>query len=72
LGVPRHRAAVWASFLLQAELAPSTVGKKLSRLEAFYHHADEALGTGRLDDALAKVDVDTICSALEAYFLMLD
>jgi integrase len=70
LGMPRFWAAVWASFL-PADLAPSTIGKKLSQLEAFYHHTDEALGTGRLDEALAKIDVDTTCSALEAYFLTL-
>jgi integrase len=70
LGVPRYWAAVWAS-LLPGDLAPSTVSRKLSQLEAFYHHADEALGIGRLDDALAGLDVDAICSALEAYFLTL-
>ena len=70
LGLPRFWAAVWASFL-PADLAPSTIGKKLSQLEAFYQHTDETLGTGRLDDALAKIDVDTTCSALEAYFLTL-
>ncbi len=68
LGVPRYWAAVWMSFL-PADLAPSTLGKKLSQIEAFYQHADEALGIGRLDDALAELDVDTICTALEAYFL---
>jgi integrase len=56
---------------LPADLAPSTLGKKLSQIEAFYQHADEALGIGRLDDALAELDVDAICSALEAYFLTL-
>ena len=69
-GVPRYWAAVWVSFL-PADLAPSTIGKKLGQLEAFYHHADQTLGIGRLDDALAKVDVDIICSTLEAYFLTL-
>jgi integrase len=70
LGVPRYWAVVWGSFL-QADLAPSTVGKRLSHLEAFYQHTDEALGCGRLDDALGQLDVDTLCSALEAYFLAL-
>lgn len=70
MGVPRYWAAVWASFL-QSDLAPSTLGKKLGQLESFYHHADETLGVGKLDDALAEVNVDIICSALEAYFLAL-
>jgi len=70
MGVPRYWAAVWASFLPR-DLAPSTLGKKLSQIESFYHHADEVLGAGKLDDALAELDVDVICSALEAYFLVL-
>lgn len=70
LGLPRFWAAVWASFLPAAR-APSTTGKKLSQIEAFYQHADETLGIGKLDDALAGLDVDAICSALEAYFLTL-
>jgi integrase len=69
-GVPRYWASVWASFL-PADLAPSTIVRKLSQLEAFYQHADESQGLGALDDALADVDVDTICSALEGYFLAL-
>jgi integrase len=70
MGVPRYWAAVWASFL-PGDLAPSTLGKKLGHLESFYQHADEALGVGKLDDALAELDVEVICSALEAYFLTL-
>ena len=70
LGVPRYWVSVWMLFL-PADLAPSTLGKKLSQIEALYHHADGVLGAGRLDDALANLDVDTISSALEAYFLTL-
>lgn len=70
LGVPRYWAAVWSSFL-PADLAPSTVAKKLSHLEAFYRHAEESQGLEVLDDALAKIDVDAICSVLESYFLTL-
>ena len=70
LGLPRYWAFVWASFL-PADLAPSTVGKKLSHLENFYRHADELLAPSRLDDALAEVDVGALSNALEGYFLAL-
>jgi hypothetical protein len=61
MGVPRY----WS------DLAPSTLGKKLIQRESFYHRADEVLGVGKLDDALAELDVEVICRALEAYFLTL-
>lgn len=69
-GVPRYWSAVWASFL-PADLAPSTISQKLSRVEAFYQYVDESQGLGALDDALGAFDVDAICSALEGYFLTL-
>jgi len=68
LGFPRYWAAVWASFL-PADLAPSTLRKKLSHIEGFYQHAEHSLGPGGLDDALASFDVDALSTALEAYFL---
>jgi len=40
LGLPRYWAAVWASFQ-PADLAPSTLSKKLSHLESFYQHAED-------------------------------
>ncbi|QHN03482.1 site-specific integrase [Granulicella sp. WH15] len=70
LGLPRYWAVVWAAFL-PADLAPATVSKKLSQLEAFYQHADTQLGLGRLDDALADFDVEVLSTALEGYFLTL-
>jgi integrase len=69
-GVPRYWAAVWA-LLQPANLSSSTLSKKLSYLESFYCHADESLGTGGLDDALASFDVDALSSALEGYFLII-
>jgi integrase len=69
-GLPRYWAAVWASFL-PADLAPATVRKKLGHLENFYQHADQFLGLGGLDDALALLNVDALSSALEGYFLTL-
>jgi len=68
LGLPRYWAAVWASFQ-PADLAPSTLSKKLSHLESFYQHAEESLGPGGLDDALASFDVDALSSALEGFYL---
>ncbi len=69
-GVPRYWVAVWASFL-PADLAEPTLEGRLRQLEHFCHHADQTLGSGRLDDALAHLDIDAISSALEAYFFML-
>ncbi len=67
-GLPRFRASVWASFL-RADLAPTTVRKKLGHLESFYQYADHILDHGGLDNALADLDVDALSSALEGYFL---
>jgi hypothetical protein len=70
LGVPRYWATVWALFL-PAALAPSALGKKLTHLDSFYRQSDHSLGLGGLDDALADLNVEALCSALEAYFLSL-
>ncbi len=70
LGVPRYWATVWASFL-PADLAPSTLGKKLTHLDSFYRQSDHLLGLGGLDGALADLNVEALCSALEAYYLSL-
>jgi integrase len=70
LGVPRYWATVWMSFL-PPDLAPSTLGKKLTHLDSFYQHSDHSLGLGGLDDALADLNVEALRSALEAYFLSL-
>jgi len=52
-------------------LAPTTLAKKLTHLESFYRQSDHSLGLGGLDDALADLNVEALCSALEAYFLSL-
>jgi len=67
-GLPRYWATVWASFL-PADIATSTLRKKLSHIDAFYRYADGSLGFGGLDDALADFDVNLLCDALEGYFL---
>jgi integrase len=68
VGLPRYWAAVWASFL-PADLAPSTVRKKLSHLDSFYLQSDASLGPCGLDNALADLDVEALSNALEGYFL---
>lgn len=67
-GLPRYWAAVWALFQ-PADLARSTLSKKLRHIDSFYQHTEESLGTGRLDDALAKFDIDCLSGALEGYFV---
>lgn len=66
-GIPRYWATVWALFL-PADLASSTVRKKLSHLDSFYRHSDASLGIGGLDNALADLDVEALSDALEGYF----
>jgi len=66
-GIPRYWAAVWAAFL-PGDLAPSTVSKNLGYVEGFYAYADAVLGLGKLDDALASLDVEALSQALEGFF----
>jgi integrase len=70
LAIPRFWAAVWAA-LLPGDLAPSTVSKHLSDVESLYRYADELLGYGGLDKALASLNVEALSQALEGYFLFL-
>ena len=67
-GLPRYWATVWTLFQ-PADLAASTLTKKLSHLESFYQHAEQSLGPGGLDDVLASFDGDRLSGALEGYFL---
>ena len=67
LGLPRYWAAVWASFL-PADLAPSTIVKKLNHLDGFYRYADSLFGSGTLDKALADLDMGVLGDILEGYF----
>lgn len=52
-----------------ADLAPSTLKRKLGHIEALYAHT-ESLG-GNLDDALADLDLTLVGNALEAFFVQL-
>ncbi len=52
-----------------ADLAPSTLKRKLGHIEALYAHT-ESLG-GNLDDALAELDLALLGNALEAFFVLL-
>jgi integrase len=58
---------VWASFQ-PPHAAASTLIKKLGHLDRFYIHSDQRLGPGGLDEALAQLDVERLCGALESYF----
>jgi integrase len=66
--IPRYWAAVWELFH-GANLAPTTLEKKLGHIEAIYVHT-EILG-GNLDDALNEVDLDKLGNILEAFFVKL-
>jgi integrase len=70
VGVPRYWATVWASFL-PGDLASSTLSRKLRQVEFFYQQTDQTLGVGGLDRALADLNADALCGALEAHFLAL-
>ena len=59
---------VWAC-LSSGSLAESTLKKRLLVIDRFYSFADELLGDGGLDDALAALDFVAIQSAVEAFFL---
>lgn len=50
-------------------LAPSTLHKKLTHIEALYEHT-EVIG-GQLDDALSTLNLDEISAALESFFVAL-
>ena len=67
-GLPRFWPEVWASFL-RGNRAQSTLKKQFTAVERFYRFADNLLGVGGLDVALATFDVEVIGQALEAYFL---
>jgi hypothetical protein len=68
LGLPRFWAAVW-TLAQPADLAPSTLSKKLSHIESFYQHAEQVLGFGGWNDVLADFDVEALGRSLEGYFL---
>lgn len=66
--LPRFWSAVWV-LLHGADLAPTTLGKKLGHVEALYMHT-ESLG-GSLDDMLSDLDLDRLGNTLEAFFVKL-
>jgi integrase len=68
VGFPRFWPTVWVS-LVQGGNAESTVREHLRCVESFYSYADDALGTGALDDALNSQDFQAISQALEGYLL---
>lgn len=66
--LPRYWAAVWSLFH-SGGLAPSTLKRKLSHIEAFYTHADN--DDVCLDDLIHRLDLDALGNVLEAFFVRL-
>jgi hypothetical protein len=58
-GLLRFWSEVWVSFL-PGDRAQTTLKKKLRAVEHFYGFADNLLGVGGLDIALATFDVEVI------------
>jgi len=67
-GLPRYWATIWSAATAGA-LADSTHLKKLRYLDNLYRHADELLGYGVLDDALASLDDAVLGQILESWFI---
>lgn len=66
--MPRFWASVWSMFR-EADLAPSTLGQKLAHINALYVHVEEH--GQNLDDALSAMDLVTLGSLLESFFVKL-
>ena len=64
--LPRYWSAVWMLFHAGG-LALSTQQRKLSHIEALYDHAERS-GVC-LDDLIARLDLDAVGNALEAFFI---
>ncbi|WP_298014460.1 hypothetical protein [uncultured Aquabacterium sp.] len=64
--LPRYWSAVWMLFHAGG-LALSTQQRKLSHIEALYDHAERS-GVC-LDDLIARLDLDALGNALEAFFI---
>jgi integrase len=67
-GLPRYWANVWALLSL-SDLAELTRLRKLHHVERLYLYAEELLGVGALDDALADLDEVRLGNLLEGWFI---
>lgn len=67
-GLPRYWALVWST-LSTAQLADSTLVKKLRCVESLYQHADDLRGSSSLDDALGTLDDEALSQILESWFV---
>ena len=65
---PRYWASVWQC-LHGSTLATSTCRKKLQVIDSFCQHTDKS--GFNIDDMLTNLDLERICSALEAFFVSL-
>lgn len=70
IGLPRYWAAAWG-LIVGGSLAQSTLKGRLSRIDAFYVHADSDGRHGRLDDALGQLNLPLLEELLESYFISL-
>lgn len=69
-GLPRYWATTWSLFQA-SDLASATKRKQLSHVEALYQFTEDQNGLGVLDNAIGRVDIDTLGELLEAYFIFL-
>jgi integrase len=66
--IPRFWAIVWSSFHLN-DAALNTKIKKLSYIENLYIFADNLLGPGALDKAVASANIESLSQILEGFFM---
>jgi len=67
-GVPRFWATVWVTLSL-SDAASSSAERKLRFLDSLYCHADSMMGCGALDAAIHRIDVASLASILESWFV---
>jgi integrase len=69
-GIPRYWAAAWVLFV-GGSLAPSTLKRHLTNIEALYVQADAGASANRLDDALGAADLALLEEILETFWVAL-
>lgn len=67
-GLPRFWVTVW-SLYVYADLASTSKEKQLRHIESLYEFADRLKGAGRLDDAIAEINIGLLGEILESYFI---
>lgn len=69
-GLPRYWPTIWAN-VLKAELDESTRGKHLVGVEKLYRSVVSQLGEDRLDEIIARLDVDALEAVLGGFLTTL-